>query len=81
MQKIRSNVSLGQNIRALRAARGMTQEQVVAKMQLLGCDTTRSIYAQMECGTYNIRVAELHALTKIFSVDFNTLFAGTDDNP
>jgi len=54
----------------------MTQEEVVAKMQLAGCETTRSIYAQMEVGTYNIRVSELAALRTIFGVDFNALFDG-----
>lgn len=78
VQKIRQNRSLGYNIRKLRLAAHMTQEQVTAKLQLAGCDITRSIYSQIESGSYNIRVNELVALTEIFGVDFNTLFADVD---
>ena len=48
MQKIRSDVDLGGNIRALRKAAHLTQDQVVAKLQLEGLDITRSIYSQIE---------------------------------
>ncbi len=67
MQKIRQDVHLGQNIRHLRKASGLTQEQTVAQMQVMGIDTiTRSIYSQIEGGSYNIRVSELAALKQIF---------------
>lgn len=74
MQKIRSNAGLGSNIRALRKAAHLTQEQVVAKLQLEGLDITRSIYSQIECGSYNIRVNELIALKKLFGTDYNAFF-------
>lgn len=51
-QKIKSDVTLGQNIRSIRKSKKLTQEQVSTKMQLLGIDITRSIYSQIECGTY-----------------------------
>lgn len=79
MQKIRQDRQLGQNIRALRIASHMTQDQVIAKLQIAGCETTRSIYAQIECGDYNIRVSELVALKKIFGVDYNAFFTGMED--
>ena len=74
MQKIRSDIGLGDNIRALRNAAHLTQDQVVAKLQLEGLDITRSIYSQIECGTYNIRVCELTALKKLFGTDYNAFF-------
>ena len=80
MQKIRQDCSLGQNIRAMRICVQMTQEQVVAQMQLRGCDISRSIYSQIERGTYNIRVSELIALKEIFRVEFNDFFSGLDLN-
>lgn len=43
-------------------------------MQLLGINISRSIYSQIECGTYNIKVTELAALKTILDVDYNTLF-------
>lgn len=68
-QKIKSDVTLGQNIRSIRKSKKLTQEQVSTKMQLLGIDITRSIYSQIECGTYNIKVTELAALHLIFDVE------------
>ena len=62
MQKIRQDCGLGQNIRRMRLNARMTQEEVAAQLQLAGCDTSRSVYAQIECGAYNIRVSELIAL-------------------
>lgn len=75
-QKIKQDIHIGNNIRNLRIICNMTQEQVVAKMQLLGLNTSRSIYAQIECGTYNIRISELLALKEIFHVSFNDFFVG-----
>ena len=75
-QKIKSNITLGHNLRKLRKERKITQEQMVARMQLLGINISRSIYSQIECGTYNIKVTELAALKTILDVDYNTLFQG-----
>ena len=76
MQKLRQDISLGDNIRALRIAANMTQEKVTYQLQLRGCDISRSMYSQVEGGTYSIRVSELIALSDIFGVDFNAFFAG-----
>ena len=82
MQKIRQdkNGSIGRNIRRLRLNAKMTQDEVAAKLQLMGCDLSRSAYSQIECGTYNIRVRELSALKRIFQVDYNAFFEGLDDD-
>lgn len=81
MQKIRQDESgsIGSNIRRLRIASNMTQDEVTAKMQLLGCEISRSIYSQIESGTYNIRVVELAALKIIFKADYNAFFEGAED--
>jgi transcriptional regulator with XRE-family HTH domain len=73
-QKIRQDLSLGSNIRALRKAAHLTQEQVVAQLQLQGFEISRSSYSQIECGTYNIRVSELIALSELYQTDFNSFF-------
>lgn len=52
----------------------LTQEQTVARMQLMGLTISRGSYSQIECGIANIRVEELLALCEIFSVDVNDLF-------
>lgn len=81
-QKLRqiNDISLGNNLRNLRNAANLTQEQVVAQLQLRNLPTTRSIYSQIEAGTYNIKISELIALAEIFHTDFNTIFNGLSNN-
>ncbi|HBA69687.1 MAG TPA: XRE family transcriptional regulator [Lachnospiraceae bacterium] len=74
VQKIKQDISLGSNIRKLRKQSHLTQEQVVARLQLQGIEISRSSYSQIECGTYSIRVSEFLALAELFHVDFNAFF-------
>ncbi len=73
-QKIRQDIPIGHRIRQIRNKNHMTQEAVVTRLQLDGCDMSRSIYSQIECGTYNIRVSELMALSKLFQVGIEEFF-------
>ena len=70
------DTSLGDNLRQLINHSNLTQEQVVAQLQLRDFSISRSAYSQIESGTYNIRVSELIALTEIFHTDYNTIFKG-----
>jgi len=54
---------------------GFTQDQVVAKLQLIGISISRSTYAKIETDRINIRVSELIALSNILKVDFNFFFS------
>lgn len=62
------------NIRRAREARGMTQEQVAAKLQLGGCDITRSALAKIEVGQRHVYPDEIRLLKEILSVSYNELF-------
>lgn len=73
-QKLKQDISIGATIRELRLERHMTQEQVATKLQLLNLDITRSVYSQIENGTYNIRISILVGLAQIFQVDYNRFF-------
>lgn len=73
-QKIKQDLNIGNNIRELRKKSKLTQEQVVARLQLQGIEISRSTYSQIECGTYNIRISELVALSELFAVDYNAFF-------
>lgn len=73
-QKLKQDIQIGSNIRNLRKQCGLTQEQVVAKLQLQGIEISRSSYSQIECGTYNIKISELIALSRVFNTDFNSFF-------
>lgn len=68
--------NIGANIRKIRNSHKLTQEETVAKMQLLGVEISRGSYAQLECGLYNIKVSELLALAQIFNVSINEFFDG-----
>lgn len=50
------------------------QEEIVAKLHLKNQDISRSAYAQMECGTYNIRISELVALEEIYNIPYDDFF-------
>ena len=75
-QKIRLTPSFGNNLRRIRKAHGYTQEEIVAKLQLKNLDISRSAYAQIECGTYNIRISQLIALKEIYNISFDDFFEG-----
>lgn len=78
MQKIKSDLNLGGNIRKLRIRSGMTQEQVVAKLQVMGLPISRSSYAKIEANLLNIRVSELVGLKNIFKCRFDDFFEGLE---
>ena len=76
MQKIRPDLDIGHNIQRLRKAAGMTQDQTVAKLQLMGLNISKSTYAKLETNRMNIKVSELVALSKIFDADIAEFFSG-----
>lgn len=64
----------GQNIRRLRVNIGMTQEQLAIKLQLAGCDITRSALAKIEAGQRHIYPDEIKKLQKIMNIDYSDIF-------
>ena len=65
---------LGENLRRLRQEKGLTQEQVAAKLQVLDCDVTRSALAKIEVGQRHVYVDEMKALREILGVSYDELF-------
>lgn len=65
---------IGQNIRILREKAGFTQEQLAAKLQLGGCDITRSAVAKIEVGQRHLYPDEIILIKNILSVDFESIF-------
>lgn len=65
---------IGSNIRLLREARGMTQDMLAAKMQLGGCDITRSAVAKIECGQRHIYPDEIIMIKEILKVTFEDIY-------
>ena len=74
MQKIRPDI--GKNIQSPRYKNNLTQDQVIAKLNLMGIVISKSTYAKLETNRMNIKVSELVALAKIFHTDINAFFDG-----
>ena len=75
MLKIRPDRDIGSNIQKARYSKGITQDETIARLQLMGIDISRSTYAKIETNRINIRVSELIALSLILDVDFNYFFS------
>lgn len=76
MPKLLQDVSIGDNLRALRKARGLTQMDVCAQMAQYGRPMLQSTYAQIETGARNIFVSDLIALRHILCTSFDDFFQG-----
>ncbi len=66
--------AIGRNIGALRQSRGLTQEQLSAKLQVAGCDITRSALAKIEVGQRHLYPDELKALRMVLEIGYDDLF-------
>ncbi len=65
---------IGNNIRILRERAGMTQEYLATKLQLLGCDITRSAIAKIEVGQRHCYPDEIILIKQILNVDYDSIF-------
>ena len=65
---------IGNNIRALREKSGMTQEIFAAKMQLKGCDMTRSAVAKIEVGQRHLYPDEIILIKEILNTSYEEIF-------
>lgn len=77
-QKIRRDLSMGDNLRRLRMAKNISQEKLCAELQRRGCDIGRTTYAKYEAGELNIRASVLIELRKIYNCTYDEFFAGLD---
>ncbi len=76
MQKLRLDMDIGKNIQRLRKQNSLTQNQVIAKLNLMGLNMSPSTYAKIETNRMNIRISELVALSIILNAEFNDFFEG-----
>ncbi len=65
---------LGANIRTLREKIGLTQEQVAARLQVAGCDITRSAFAKIEVAQRHLYPDEIVLLKNILKVSYEEFF-------
>ena len=64
---------IGENIKILREKANLTQEQLAAKLQLSGCDITRSAVAKIEVGQRHIYPDEIILIKQILDIDFESI--------
>ena len=65
---------VGRNIERLRKEKGITQKDLISRMQVLGCDINPTSYSKLEG---QIRIAtdkEIFVLAKILNVTVDSLF-------
>lgn len=66
--------TVGANIRTLREKAKLTQDELSAKMQVEGCDVTRSALAKIEVGQRHLYPDEIIVIKNILKVSFDDIF-------
>lgn len=80
-ERIKQDISIGDNLRRLRKQAHLSQEQVAAKLQVMGLPVSREMLSQMELGRYHIRVSVLMALTELYGAKVEEFFQGLSWKP
>ena len=70
---------IGQNLRALRESAKLTQEELSAKMQLQGCDLTRSALAKIEVGQRHLYPDEIRVFKQVLNTNYDAIFQISED--
>lgn len=65
---------IGENIKALRIKAKFSQETLSAKLQVEGCDLTRSAVAKIEVGQRHLYPDEIIAIAKVLGASYNEIF-------
>ena len=65
---------IGINIKNLRENKNITPELLAAKLQLNGCDITRSAVAKIEVGQRHLYPDEIILIKKILNVSYDDIF-------
>ena len=65
---------IGQNVAKFRYQRGWTQDELVGKLQLLGCYMTRDILANIETQRSVVTDKQIEFFADVFGVEEGSLF-------
>ncbi len=65
---------VGNNIKKLREKAGVTQDYLATKLQLNGCDITRSALAKIEVGQRHLYPDEIILIKQILNVEYDEIF-------
>ena len=67
-------IKICQNIKNLRIKANLTQEKLSSKLQVEGCDITRSTIAKIEVGQRHLYPDEVVLLRKILNTTYDEIF-------
>ena len=67
---------IGPRVRELRRAKGLSQEQMAAQLQLLGMDSERGVVKRIENGSRFVTDLELCLLAEYFQLSVEELLSG-----
>ena len=65
---------MGRHLAKLRQDKGLTQEQLAARLQVQGCDLTRSALAKIEVGQRHLYPDEIKALSVVLVISYEQIF-------
>ena len=65
---------MGRHLAKLRQDKGLTQEQLAARLQVQGCDLTRSALAKIEVGQRHLYPDEIKALSVVLGISNEQIF-------
>lgn len=65
---------MGRHLAKLRQDKGLTQEQLAARLQVQGCDLTRSALAKIEVGQRHLYPDEIKVLSVVLGISYEQIF-------
>ncbi len=74
MEKLLQDISFGMNLKRLRKWKGLSQMSLVAQLQIMGSNISRTTYNKIEQGSRNIYISDLLRLQRIYAVSFDEFF-------
>jgi transcriptional regulator with XRE-family HTH domain len=74
-QKIKQDICIGANIRAIRTQRGVGSTELVRLLQLEGVPMTREALVKIERGTQHIQASQLRAIRDALHTTYDALLA------
>lgn len=70
--------AVGPQVRALREKAGLSQEQLMAQLQLMGFDAERGVIKRIEGGQRTVSDLEIRLLARYFKVTYGYLLDGNE---
>lgn len=71
--------NIGQKVRYYRVQSGLSQKDLAARLQTIGCDMTSEMIWKAENGRRNLSIFEIDKLAEVLNVDYNALFAQDEE--